>query len=162
MEKSRERKKANVPLALASEGWKTVDVGDELLLGSEEGGFLELEEFTPAALNATQSAAVGIADDVSQHAATGAASAAKPKKQKRRRTTDDGSEHSATEASELRKPDKIGKRDAAKHAEATADVKELKARIAALQQENAALKYAVSLTPRCAICSHRMKVKDQD
>ena len=31
----------------AAQGWKRVDIGDELLIGSEEGGFLELEELRP-------------------------------------------------------------------------------------------------------------------
>lgn len=156
MEKSRKRKKANVPPALASEGWKKVDVGDELLLGSEEGGFLELEEFAPAVI-ASQSAAAGIADEASKQTATGAASAAKPKSKKRRSKTDDPSEHGAKEASILGKADKKGKKDAAQHAGAPADVEGLKAKIAALQQENAALKYAVSLTSWGVVCSHRME-----
>jgi hypothetical protein len=32
------------------DGWKTVDVGDDFLLGSEEAGFMGLEEIDPSAL----------------------------------------------------------------------------------------------------------------
>ena len=46
MEKGRKRKKPDKGMTLPSAGWKKVDVGDELLLGSEEGGFLELEELS--------------------------------------------------------------------------------------------------------------------
>ncbi len=136
MEKTRKRKKADVPLASASKGWKKIEVGDELLLGSDEGGFMELEEFTPAAPT-SQPAAAG---DVSQHTAAETASAAKAKKQKKGSTID-GVKQTAKEAA---KADKKGKKNVVKDAGAPADVEDLKAKIAALQQENAALKYALS------------------
>lgn len=47
MKNSRKRKKPEVPSEFISAGWKRVDVGNELLLGSEEGGFMELEELVP-------------------------------------------------------------------------------------------------------------------
>ena len=151
MEKTRKRKKADVPLALASKGWKKVDVGDELLLGSEEGGFLELEEFNPAA-PASQSAAVEAAVDASQHTFTGTASAVKSKKQKKGRA-DDGTKQTAKVALKAAKADKEGKKIAAKDEGAPADVEDLKAKIAALQQENAALKYAISPDVICTTLS---------
>lgn len=145
MEKTRKRKKADVPLALASKGWKKIDVGDELLLGSEEGGFLELEELSPAATN-SQPAAAAAADVVSEHTATGTASAVKSTKQKKGRK-DDGSRQTAMEGAKAVKAEKKGKRHASKDEGAAADVEDLKAKIAALQQENAALKYAVMCNP---------------
>ena len=42
------RKRATGGPITGSHGWQRVDVGDELLIGAEEGGFMELEEFTPA------------------------------------------------------------------------------------------------------------------
>ena len=148
MEKTRKRKKADVPLALASKGWKKVDVGDELLLGSDEGGFMELEEFTPAAPT-SEPAAAGAAVDVSQHTAAGKASDAKAEKQKKG-STNDGVKQTAKEAA---KADNKGKRIVVKDAGAAADVEDLKAKIAALQQENAALKYALS--PMCTLLSRK-------
>ncbi|CAL8469133.1 g8674 [Coccomyxa elongata] len=43
------------------QGWQKVEVGDELLIGSEEGGFLELEEFKP-----TPGALVGLPEPAKQ------------------------------------------------------------------------------------------------
>lgn len=43
------RKRSDAQSWEASHGWQRVDVGDELLMGSDEGGFLELEEFKPPA-----------------------------------------------------------------------------------------------------------------
>ena len=151
MEKNRKKKKADLPPAFASKGWKRVDVGDELLLGSEEGGFLELEELTPNVAALPASAAAAGALEVSEHAAAMAASAVKPKKQKKE-STGCCSKQGVMEPSEAVKADKNKKQNAAEADGAAADLEGLKAKVAALQQENAALKCAVSPTPDLDVC----------
>jgi hypothetical protein len=44
----KKRKRSMMSAWKDCQGWQKVDVGDELLLGSEEGGFLELEEYKPS------------------------------------------------------------------------------------------------------------------
>ena len=146
MKKSRKRKKANLPPAFAINGWKKVDVGDELLLGSEEGGFLELEELTPAAAAPPAAAAAAAApkDDTAAHAAKLTPSSVKPKKRKKG-SAEEGSKQGVMVASEAVAAKKKPRQKAAKGEGTTADLEGLKAKIAALQQENAALKYAIFL-----------------
>ena len=121
-------------------------MGDELLLGSEEGGFLELEELTPNVAALPASAAAAGAPEVSEHAATMAASAVKPKKQKKE-STGSGSKQGVMEPSEVVKADRMNKMKSAANPDgAAADLEGLKAKVAALQQENAALKYVFPLT----------------
>ncbi len=137
IEKGKKRKKPEKP---HRNGWKKVDIGDELLLGSEEGGFLELEELSPDAIFSPDTAA----DDTAEQTAKPAPSTAKPKKQKKG-ITKDASRQGVNESTEGVKVDKKRKKDGAKIGEAESDVDGLKAKIAALQQENAALKCVISL-----------------
>ena len=137
MEKSRKRKKPDKEMKIPSAGWKKVDVGDELLLGSEEGGFLELEELSPAAIPAL-SAAV---DGKNSHEAGASPSAVKSKMQKTK-TKDSPQTEQAPKAV---KPKNHAKKGVQGIEEGGDDVGELKAKLATLQQENAALKYAPEL-----------------
>lgn len=137
MEKGRKRKKPDKGMTIPSAGWKKVDIGDELLLGSEEGGFLELEEFSPAAIPALSAAVEG----KDSHEAGASPSAGKSKMQKTK-TKDSPQSEQALKAV---KPKKRAKKDVQGTEEGRDDVRELKAKLAALQQENAALKYAPEL-----------------
>ena len=142
MEKGRKRKKPDEGMTLPSAGWKKVDVGDELLLGSEEGGFLGLEELSPAAIPAL-SAAV---DGKDSREAGASPFPVKPKMQKIK-TKDSPESEQAPKAVKPKRKAKTGVRE---KQEVGDDVGELKAKLAALQQENAALKYAPELL--LAIC----------
>jgi len=152
-EKGKKRKKPEKPQAHQSNGWKKVDIGDELLLGSEEGGFLELEELSPDAIFSPDTAA----DDLAEQTAKAAPSTAKPKKQKKG-STKDGTKHRVNESTEGVKVDKNRKKSAAEIGEAESDVDGLKAKIAALQQENAALKCATSL--RTSIILYELQMQN--
>jgi len=140
LEKGKKRKKPEQPQAHQSNGWKKVDIGDELLLGSEEGGFLELEELSPDAIFSPDTTA----DDTAEQTTKAAPSTAKPKKQKKG-STKDGTKQGVNESTEGVKVEKKRKKSAAGIGEAEFDVDGLKAKIAALQQENAALKCAISV-----------------
>ena len=121
-------------------------MGDELLLGSEEGGFLELEALTPAVIASPASAAAAGAVEVSKHAATVAAAGVKPKTHKK--STGGGSKQGAIEGSEAVEEDrkkKKKKKSDAKADRAATELAGLKAKVAALQHGNAALKCAVPL-----------------
>lgn len=44
------RKSSHSNVWESEEGWKSVEIDDDFLLGSEEAGFMALEELDPAAL----------------------------------------------------------------------------------------------------------------
>ncbi len=142
-EGKKRKRTAGGPLT-GSQGWKTVDVGDELLIGSEEGGFMELEEFTPApgvivgALEPTeveqdvmtQKKAKKVGDKHDQ-----------PKKKKKSGLKEGASEAALRKTSNAAEPKQKGSAAVeASPAEGSNDVAALMAQLAKLQAENAALK----------------------
>lgn len=136
IDKVKKRKKPEKLSGFIAAGWRKVDVGDQLLLGSEEGGFMELEEMAPPAKPDAKAAVVDTVED----AAKAAPSAAKSKKQKEK-IKEGGSEPRTEQVPRASlKPAKAKKSQEVE--ELPADVEGLKAKIAALQQENEALKCA--------------------
>lgn len=139
IDKVKKRKKPEKLSGFIAAGWRKVDVGDQLLLGSEEGGFMELEEMAPPAKPDAKAAVVDTVED----AAKAAPSAAKSKKQKKQKEKikEGGSEPRTEQVPRASlKPAKAKKSQEVE--ELPADVEGLKAKIAALQQENEALKCA--------------------
>ncbi len=132
-EKGVKRQKAEKGMTMPSAGWEKVDVGDELLLGSEEGGFLELEELCPSAIPTLS----GAVDGRNSHETGASPSAVKSKMQRTKNTDHPESEQAPQAVKPKKKPQKgvQGIEDSGD------DVGKLKAKLAALQQENAALKY---------------------
>ena len=137
METGKKRKKPEVPSGFVNAGWKKVDVVDDLLLGSEEGGFMELEELVPPTKPSFEVAA---SRSTEQEDGTGA-SPTKTSKQKKQRA--DGK-------TRLESKQVVKTADAQQTAHVSTPLKEqpaedvegLKAKLAALQQENEALKCA--------------------
>jgi len=133
-------------------GWKAVEVGEDFLLGAEEGGFMGLEVLEDASiiddafLQQMNAAAAASADHDSQPAAPG----------RRQAPGTAAPPQAAAEGTSARAAKKERKRKRAAAAEAASqegqgpaaagapaadgDVSDLQARIAALEAENAALK----------------------
>ena len=138
-EDSRKRKKPEVPSGFISAGWKRVDVGDELLLGSEEGGFMELEELIPPIHPSSE---VHASRTVKPGDSTVAPStkASKQKKQKADRRTRLKSKPVMKTADVPHAAHVSVAPEAAE--QSSEDVEGLKAKLAVLQRENEALKCA--------------------
>lgn len=122
------------------QGWQKVEIGDELLIGSEESGFLELEEFTPASGS----------NVVSSAAAEEPASPMKEKSKKELGSSDNkakkkkalrkvaGSEAPVPQNPSAREP--VGSEQQTAGRPVSDDVAQLKAQLARLQAENQRLK----------------------
>ena len=138
METGRKRKKPEAPSKFVHAGWKRVDVGDDLLLGSEEGGFMELEELLPP----TKSSPEVAASKSSEPGDGTVASPTKTSKQKKQ-TADRKTRSESKQVMKTADAQQTAHASIAPEAEQPAeDVKGLKAKLAALQQENKALKCA--------------------
>ena len=138
METGKKRKKPEAVSGFLDAGWKRVDVGDDLLLGSEEGGFMELEELLPSTKPSSEAAA---SRSTKQGDGT-VASPTKASKQKKQK---------ADKKTRLESKQVMKTADAQQTAHAgiapeieqpADDVEGLRAKLAALQQENKALKCA--------------------
>ncbi|BDA45127.1 DEAD-box ATP-dependent RNA helicase 13 [Coccomyxa sp. Obi] len=135
-EGKKRKRTADNPLA-GMQGWQKVEVGDELLIGSEEGGFLELEEFKP-----TPGAIMGLPQPTEQQLTDTEKKQAsldkKPKKKKKLAPKEvDTKAARGTEDMQL----STGSAGASAGGEPVSDdVAALKAQLAKLQAENAALK----------------------
>ena len=138
METGRKRKNPEARSGFVNAGWKRVDVGDDLLLGSEEGGFMELEELLPPTKSAPEVAASRSSEPGDGKVAS-PTKTSKQKKQKADRKT-------RLESKQVMKAaDAQGMAHVSIAAEAeqpAEDVEGLRAKLAALQQENEALKCA--------------------
>ena len=138
METCRKRKKPEASLGFAHAGWKRVDVGDDLLLGSEEGGFMELEEMVPPS-KVSSEVAGSRSTEQGDGTVASPTKASKQKKQKADRKT-------RLESKQVMKTadaQQTAHASTAPEAEQPADdVEGLRAKLAALQQENEALKCA--------------------
>ena len=125
---------------LGKAGWKKVEVGDELLLAAEEGGFLEVEEYVPgcggdgAAVLGPNLAAAAADGPASEQVKAG--SERKTKKLSKRQKTS-GKLHAEPGADT---PD--GDRGPATMPGLEEEVSELRMQIRALQQDNQRLKLA--------------------
>lgn len=123
------------------QGWQKVQVGDELLIGSEEGGFLELEEFKPS-----PGAIMGLPEPVEQELngtsqkgleEEKASPAKKPKKNKKLASKSVNSQ-AARGTEDLQQS--TGTPGSNAGGGPVSDIAALKAELAKLQAENAALK----------------------
>ena len=143
MENGRKRKKPEVPSGFISAGWKRVDVGDELLVGSEEGGFMELEELVPPTNSSSEVAASRSTKQEEDGTVATPIKTSKQKKQKADRKTRLESKR-VMKTADVQPTAHVSM---APRAEQSAeDVEGLRAKLAALQQENKALKCA-ALSP---------------
>ena len=138
METGRKRKKPEDPSGFVNAGWKRVDVGDDLLLGSAEGGFMELEELLPPSKPSSEVAA-------SRSAKQGDGTSASPTKASKQK------KQKADRKTRLESKQVMKTADAQQTAHASIapepeqpadDVEGLRAKLASLQQENEALKCA--------------------
>lgn len=143
----KKRKRAAVGPITGSHGWQRVDVGDELLIGAEEGGFMELEEFTPA-----PGSILG-ASDVPDHDLSVAketkANVDGPKPDKKSKKKKPGLKEASSEvaaraksraAAEPKQQRSTAPKASAAEGPVSDDVAALKVQLAKLQAENAALK----------------------
>ena len=138
MENGRKRKKPEVLSGFVSSGWKRVDVGDELLLGSEEGGFMELEELVPPTKSSSKAAASRSTKQGDGTVASPSKTSKQKKQQADRKTRPESKQVTETADAQQTAHASIAP-EAAEFAE---DIEGLKAKLAALQQENKALKCA--------------------
>ena len=139
-EGKKRKRPAHTPLK-GLQGWHKVEVGDELLIGSEEGGFLELEEFKPA-----PGAIQGLPEPAEQE--LNGASQKKPEKEqasldkkpkkKKKLAPKDVDSQAARGTGDMHLS--AGTPGASRGGEPVSDVAALKAELAKLQAENAALK----------------------
>ena len=138
METGRKRKKPEAPSGFVNAGWKRVDVGDDLLLGSEEGGFMELEELLPPTKPSSEVAA-------SRPTKQGDGTSASPTKasEQKKQKADRKSRLVSKQIMKTADAQQTAHVSIASEAEQSAeDVEGLRAKLAALQQENEALKCA--------------------
>lgn len=137
-EGKKRKRTADNPLT-GLQGWQKVEVGDELLIGSEEGGFLELEEFkpTPAIIGLPQPAEQELKGTIQKEPEEEPVSLSKKPKKKKAAPKDGKTE--AARGTEDVQPS-TGTPGTSAGGEPVSDIAALKAQLAKLQAENAALK----------------------